>query len=194
MVSQLSKTSLGMPLGAILEEAALVSHAQIEVALRDQMYYSDLKLGEILALRGWIKQETADFFVVYLPTLRKQVEKKPIGHYLQDAALLSEDQIKSILDEQKHTLVRFGALAVLKGYLKQGTVDFFVRYLYPEHQKGSLFMEKRTAPLVSQKKIVQKTFTQHQLTAIQKHTYTEDDLEYLLDEESPDDIQVRWLG
>jgi hypothetical protein len=194
MVSQLSKTSLGMPLGAILEEAALVSHAQIEVALRDQMYYSDLKLGEILALRGWIKQETADFFVVYLPTLRKKVEKKPIGHYLQEAALLSEDQIKSILDEQKHTLVRFGALAVLKGYLKQGTVDFFVRYLYPEHQRSSLFMEKRTTPLASQKKIVQKTFTQHQLTAIQKHTYTEDDLEYLLDEESPDDIQVRWLG
>jgi hypothetical protein len=194
MVSQLSKTSLGMPLGAILEEAALVSHAQIEVALRDQMYYTDLKLGEILALRGWLKQETADFFVVYLPSLRKQVEKKPIGQYLQEAALLSEAQIQSILEEQKHTFVRFGALAVLKGYLKQGTVDFFVRYLYPEHQKDSPFREKRSSPVKAETTIIQKNFTQDQITAIQNQTYTEDDLEYLIDDESPDDIEVLWLG
>ena len=49
-------------LGMILLEADLVSVSQIQVALQDQLYRPDLLLGEILATRGWINPETADFF------------------------------------------------------------------------------------------------------------------------------------
>ncbi len=48
------------PLGQILVEAGLISMSQIELALKEQKQ-TNLKIGEILTLHGWIKQETADF-------------------------------------------------------------------------------------------------------------------------------------
>ncbi|NJK49179.1 hypothetical protein HC931_14245 [Candidatus Gracilibacteria bacterium] len=61
-------------MGELLEDAGLVSPAQIEIALQDQTIYADMRIGEILALRGWLKQETADFFVDKLPTIKKTTE------------------------------------------------------------------------------------------------------------------------
>ena len=59
----MSKFITFKPIGEILTEADLITKPQLEVALRDQIYNEDMLLGEILALRGWIKQDTADFFV-----------------------------------------------------------------------------------------------------------------------------------
>lgn len=133
----LSQTSLGFPLGLMLQDAGLITQSQVTVALRDQIQYCDLKLGEILALRGWIKQETADFFAEKLRFFCKEEPKHLFGFYLKEANLLSPEQINSILMEQNQTMLRFGTLAVLKGYLKQNTVDFFIRYLFPEHRLDS---------------------------------------------------------
>jgi hypothetical protein len=138
----LSRTSLGFPLGFLLQEAGLITDSQIRVALMDQVQYCDLKIGEILALRGWISQETADFFAEKLPTFCKENTKHPLCFYLNEADLLTDEQIKSILIEQKRTMVRFGTLAVLKGYLKQETLDFFIRYLFPEHRLDSPWIDK----------------------------------------------------
>ncbi|MGK7886357.1 MAG: hypothetical protein AB4057_17260, partial [Crocosphaera sp.] len=49
-------------LGEILRDADLITEAQLQTVLRDQQEYKDQKIGEILALRGWLKQETVDFF------------------------------------------------------------------------------------------------------------------------------------
>ena len=126
-------------LGVILQEANLVSNPQIQLALRDQKYYPDLRLGEIIALRGWIKQETADFFAQTWLELLQQRNRKPLGYYLQQSALLEEQQITAILEEQKITGVRFGAIAVLQGLLKSQTIDFFLMHLFPiEFSKSSL--------------------------------------------------------
>jgi hypothetical protein len=57
----MSKFITFKPIGTILQEADLITPPQLEVALRDQAYYEDMRLGEILALRGWIRQDTADF-------------------------------------------------------------------------------------------------------------------------------------
>ncbi len=129
-----------MRLGAILEEAGLISRAQIEVALIDQSSNDHLLLGEILALHGWLKQETADFFAVYWPQLLTEKQKQPMGKYLKEAGLLTEEQIYLILKEQEKTLMRFGALAVIKGYLNKNTIDFFLRYLYPDQRRQSAFL------------------------------------------------------
>ena len=128
-------------LGMILLEADLVSVAQIEVALQDQSYRPDLLLGEILATRGWIQPETADFFAQDWSYLlkHKQELSKPLGWYLQQAALLKEKDIKLILNEQKSTGIRFGTVAVLQGILKSTTLDFFLMYLFPEELKVSPF-------------------------------------------------------
>ncbi|MDJ0716227.1 MAG: hypothetical protein QNJ54_18685 [Prochloraceae cyanobacterium] len=118
--------SLSKPLGVILEQAGLVSTAQIQVALRDQILYTHLRLGEILALRGWVKQETIDFFVDKLPELLDSKIEQPIGEYLKQASLLNEDQIKIVLKKQKETGMLFGSLVVRLGWVKQTTIDFFV--------------------------------------------------------------------
>lgn len=51
------------PLGAYLVEAGLITPAQIEVALNDQKIRSDMRLGEVLVARGWIKQQTLDYLI-----------------------------------------------------------------------------------------------------------------------------------
>jgi hypothetical protein len=82
-----SSTYLRKPLSKLLLEADLVSPAQIEVALHDQTIYEDLRLGDILALRGWIKSETADFFINDWPELLTHVDREthPLGFYLKAA-------------------------------------------------------------------------------------------------------------
>lgn len=119
------------PLGQLLNEAGLISAQQIETALQDQFKSPNLKIGEIMALRGWIKQETADFFVEEWYELVVQEQKYPLVYYFRKAALLSEEQINYILEEQtnKEEKVRFHHLAVRMGFLKQQTVDFLVKNL-----------------------------------------------------------------
>ena len=129
------------PLGETLKHAGLISTPQIEVALRDHEYYQDMRLGEILASRGWIKQETADFFAEEWINLINQKANHPLGFYLKKASLLNDRQIQSILDEQKQNFLRFGTTAVIKGFLKQSTVDFFLKNLFPYQAVRSHFKQ-----------------------------------------------------
>lgn len=144
----MSQPPLLKPLGAVLQKAGLLCGAQIEVALNDQQMYPYLKLGEILSLRGWIKQQTADFFAEAWPEFVKEPNQHQIGHYFQQAALLDETQIKELLFHQKRgaTWIRFGALAVFYGYLKQETVDLFVTYLAPPPSSEAFLAGQRKKP------------------------------------------------
>ena len=72
-------------LGQTLLQAGLINRHQIEVALMDAQYRTDLKFGEILAARGWVAQETADFFAEKLPYLPEDCQKELIGQYLKAA-------------------------------------------------------------------------------------------------------------
>ena len=118
-----------VPLGAVLQQAGLISAAQVQQALKQQQQTnSNLKIGEILARQGRINSKTADFFAEQWFNLPKE-PKQPIGQYLKQAALLDESQIQAILNEQKQTQQKFGELAIAKGWLKQTTLDFFLRYL-----------------------------------------------------------------
>lgn len=55
-------------IGGYLVEAGLLTPAQVDVALNDQKK-TGLRFGEILAARGWVKQETVEYFMekVVLP-------------------------------------------------------------------------------------------------------------------------------
>lgn len=127
------------PLGQLLNEAGLISAQQVEMALRDQLVNNpDTKIGEILASRGWIKQQTADFFVEQWQDLIDSPQKHPLVYYFRQAGLLNEEQIDKILAERNNSAdkVRFHHLAVQKGLIKHETVDFFIRSLLgPGHQK-----------------------------------------------------------
>lgn len=126
------------PLGQLLSEAGLISAQQIELALRDQIINNPgTKIGEIFAANGWIKQQTADFFVEQWYELLEQEQKKPLVYYFRQAALLDETQINQILEErnQSDKKVRFHHLAVQKGLIKKETVDFFVINLLATNRK-----------------------------------------------------------
>ncbi|MGK7953299.1 MAG: tetratricopeptide repeat protein [Xenococcaceae cyanobacterium] len=123
------KTPLVRPLGLVLQKAGLISEEQLAIALKERNRLSNLKLGEILAMRGWIKLETAHFFAEQWPKLLEHFPDKPLGQYLKAAALLNESQIKEILQRQEQTGLKFGSLAVASGSITQSTLDFFLEQL-----------------------------------------------------------------
>ena len=138
----MSKFITFKPIGEILQDAGLITSPQLEVALRDQAYYQEMRLGEILALRGWVKQDTADFFVQEWFKLVNQRIEHPIGFYLQKAGLLTEQDIKAILSEQNRYSLRFGDTAVKQGLIKPNTVEFFLQNLFPSQLKKAQNINK----------------------------------------------------
>lgn len=128
---------INKPIGQILEEAGLINSGQVHVALIEQSIYSHLKLGEILALHGWIDQQTADFFGNKIKELIADDQKKQIGNYFFEAGLIKENDIQAILDEQKKLGVKFGSLAVLRGCITQDTLRFFLKYFAPDATYGN---------------------------------------------------------
>lgn len=124
-----------LPLGELLTEAGLISKGQLQTALYDQQSYNDMLLGEILVTRGWISQKTIDFFVEFLQRSRLKKVKSRLGDCFVQAALIDQDQVDSILKEQELNHVRFGSIAVLKGYISQETLDFFLKYVFPQNNK-----------------------------------------------------------
>ena len=127
-------------LGEILQEADLVSPWQINSALEDRLQYPDLRIGEILAQKEFIKSETADFFAKDWTKAVIESEKNALGYYLQQAAILDPEQIEIILAEQLKSGVRFGTVAVFQGFIKSTTLDFFLSNLYPEESQVSPFI------------------------------------------------------
>lgn len=150
-------------LGELLHKAHLISQSQIDVALHDQQQRMDLRFGEILALRGWLKQETADFFAEQWQMLLKESSKDVLGSYLQQAGLLDEAQVAAILKEQQQSGYRFGSLAVLHGWLKQQTLDFFLESLYPGKKSEQPFIQR------SRSQIQRKKSPKHGQKAPQKN-------------------------
>lgn len=132
-------------LGETLYQAGLISDLQRAIALEDRQDSKHLRLGEIMALRGWIKQETADFFAEEWHVLLNQTEKHPLGYYLERSGLLTQQQTSLILEEQQKIWVKFGSVAVLQGILAQDTVDFFLNKLFP--------LESLDSPLIGKKEI-----------------------------------------
>lgn len=134
------------PIGNLLAQAGLITDAQIQVILQDQSY-NGLRFGEILVLRGWIKPETVDFLVDQWPQLLDEEEKEKLGHCLLKAGLLNESQVKTILKEQWQNGLRFGAVAVLNGWIKQETVDFFLESLAPERRTEPPYFHNPQRPI-----------------------------------------------
>ncbi|MBW4562105.1 MAG: tetratricopeptide repeat protein [Mojavia pulchra JT2-VF2] len=134
------------PLGKVLQQADLISSEQVEIALKEQTQVAGLRLGEILASHGWLKQETADFFSELWPALLEQKPKQPLGKYLEEAGLLNEHQIRTILAEQPQNNLRFGELAVLKGWLKPTTIKLFLEHLAPTSQLQQHIWQQGEAP------------------------------------------------
>ena len=119
------------PLGEILIESGLVTAYQIELALKEQIE-SNVRIGEILANNGFIKQKTADFFVEKWYKRIASPNRKPLVVYFLESGLLDKKQVKRLLRKQEkyRKKIRFHNLVVEEGYLKQITVDYFIANLF----------------------------------------------------------------
>jgi hypothetical protein len=125
----MSTKNNNLPIGKLLHSAGLISERQLENALNIQAKYTKMKLGEILVLQEGFKPKTIEFFVKQWQQLKIEGRQFPIGYYLKNAELLKEEQIQAILTAQKKNKLKFGTLAVQKGWLKQNTINFFLENL-----------------------------------------------------------------
>ncbi len=86
----------GKRLGSYLMEAGLLNASQIEVALADQQV-TGLRLGEVLVRRGWIKEETVEYF------MKKVIEPDRSGSMAHsDVYLKSSRNLLKTLIQQKN--------------------------------------------------------------------------------------------
>lgn len=131
------------PLGEILAEAGLISIHQIETALYEQKQHR-VKIGEILASHGWIKQETADFFAVKWSAILQKTTRRPLTLYLHAADLLDRQQLQSLkqIQLQNGSDLHLHEIAVEQGYVRQRTVDFFLKHLFNIEENQHLSFTK----------------------------------------------------
>ncbi|WP_299489359.1 hypothetical protein [Acaryochloris sp. IP29b_bin.137] len=127
-------------IGERLCASDLISMHQLQTALYEQELYEMMRLGEIMVLHGWVCQQTADFFGDQWPSIAEQAESMLIGGYLHRAGLIDRNQIETILLSQKKTGLRFGAIAILNGYIQQATLNFFIEQFFPDHIGESPYM------------------------------------------------------
>ena len=121
-------------LGEILRKAGLLSGDQVHAILQRQKQEPGKRFGDFVVELGWLEQDTIDFFADYLPQLEQSQHRHPLGYYLCKAKLLDESQINLILEEQNELKLRFGEIAVMKGWVKQQTLDTVLDYLTQEFE------------------------------------------------------------
>lgn len=144
-------------IGNLLNQAGLISAQEIALALEEQKIKRNLKLGQILATKGFVKQETADFFATRWHSMIVEVKigdvKYKLGECLEKAGLLNPIQINHILELQKTNNQRFGQIAIEQGYLKPETLNLFVENLCIYNYK--YLNELVTKILISAQKLIQ---------------------------------------
>lgn len=74
-------------LGSYLIEAGLITEAQVSVALNDQQA-TGMKFGEVLATRGWVKQQTVEYLMqkVILPERKASNQGRESGTHSKSGA------------------------------------------------------------------------------------------------------------
>lgn len=127
-------------IGERLIEANLLTPAQVQVALYDQQQFATMRLGEIVVFRGWLNQQTTDFFAEQWINICSQAERQTLGEYLCAAGLMDENCIDKIIEEQYRNGYRFGANAVLLGFIDQKTLNYFLENLFPERKNEAHYV------------------------------------------------------
>ena len=140
------------PMGQYLVEAELITSEQLQEAL-DQQKTIAIPLGQILSIKGWVKQGTLEFLMdrVIAPERQAQFQEPPakpvkaesegqtslskrlaaghfahLGEFLIDAELITEHQLETALIEQKTTTLPIGQILSGKGFMKQQTIEYLM--------------------------------------------------------------------
>ncbi|MEM9155042.1 MAG: WecB/TagA/CpsF family glycosyltransferase [Cyanobacteria bacterium P01_F01_bin.33] len=127
------------PIGQLLQQAGLLSSSQIELVLREQQRHPERRFGEILQRRRWAERQTVEFFLWSRHRSGLHPGRQRLGDYLTAAALLSEEQLESLLSEQSFVGLRLGELAVRRGWVDRQTVDWFLQFMGVTRDSSPLF-------------------------------------------------------
>ena len=131
-----------LPMGQVLQDAELLSQDQVRMILSAQADMSrqshrpPRRFGDLVVEQGWLPSATVDFFAEQYPQLGQAKHHHPLGQYLKAAALMNDDQIRTIVTEQDLYGGRFGEIAVTKGWVPKGTINVLLNPL-PEAPRGS---------------------------------------------------------
>ena len=141
-------------MGQYLVEAELITSEQLQEAL-DQQETIDIPLGQILAIKGWVKQGTLKFLIdrVINPERRVQILKESaqeqtgsvstrsirrsahLGRFLIDAELITEHQLERALSEQKNNTLPIGQILSGNGFVRQQTIEYLMnKVIIPERE------------------------------------------------------------
>lgn len=131
-----------LPMGQVLQDAELLSQDQVRMILSAQADMSrqsrrpPRRFGDLVVEQGWLPSATVDFFAEQYPQLGRAKRHHPLGQYLKAAALMNDDQIRTIVTEQDLYGGRFGEIAVTKGWVAKGTINVLLNPL-PEAPRGA---------------------------------------------------------
>lgn len=86
-------------IGSYLVDAGLLTAGQIEVALNDQKV-TGMRFGEILAARGWVKQQTVDYLMEKIVVPERRSYKQRVGQsQIRTDGLSTNQNSKAVGDE-----------------------------------------------------------------------------------------------
>lgn len=77
-----------------------------------------------------------------VPSPSLMSSSKCIGNYLLEAGLLSAAQVDVILSDQASTGMRFGEIAVSRGWLKEQTIEYLMKHLIMPQQSTPISLQE----------------------------------------------------
>jgi hypothetical protein len=86
-------------IGSYLVDAGLLTAGQIEVALNDQKV-TGMRFGEILAARGWVKQQTVDYLMEKIVVPERRSHKQRVGQSKTRTDGLSTNQNSKVMGDE----------------------------------------------------------------------------------------------
>jgi UDP-N-acetylglucosamine transferase subunit ALG13/anti-anti-sigma regulatory factor len=113
-----------MPIGFTLQRAGLISPEQLVQVREIQAQSHHVLFGEVLVERGWLSQQTVDFFAERLPKLVNLRDQLPESHYLELSGLVDPDSLALLKQEQRQNNQSLFDLAVYRGVLTETTAEF----------------------------------------------------------------------
>jgi hypothetical protein len=119
---------------------------------------------------------------------------KPIGSYLEDAGLLNSDQIKVILVDQQATGMRFGEIAVARGWVKEQTIEWIMRKVIAPERRSKQQDDRPPHCFVDTAKVAPADTLKQQATVRQPYLHKSLLITKPLPSVKSADSDVNWVG
>lgn len=117
-------------LGMLLIQREQLTEAQLANALREHLI-TDKRLGDILVDQGLVPRSVIDYYTLEQHRLRKLFddrdsfykESSRLGDLLEITDLVSAEQIRDALEEQRRTGLQLGDILVQQGHISRSALD-----------------------------------------------------------------------